>query len=32
LSRERVRQIEMQALKKLRQLARRKQLRDLLSQ
>ncbi|GMV36115.1 MAG: hypothetical protein AMXMBFR61_06230 [Fimbriimonadales bacterium] len=31
LSRERVRQIEMQALKKLRQLARRRQLRDLLS-
>jgi len=31
LSRERVRQIEMQALKKLRLLARRRQLRDLLS-
>ncbi len=31
LSRERVRQIEMQALKKLRHLARRRQLRDMLS-
>jgi RNA polymerase primary sigma factor len=31
LSRERVRQIEMQALKKLRQLARRRQLKDLLA-